>query len=72
MNYAHAGRSPLSYRPNGGKANLLETDGVQFGVLIESLFTDQSLIFRACDLLVEFKSRLIEARNKDKVLFGHE
>jgi len=72
LHYANAGHSPVIFRPKGGKARLLEADGVPVGVLTDSLVEDQSLVFGAGDLLVVCTDGLNEARNVDGELFGHE
>ena len=72
LNYANAGHSPVIYRPVGGKAKLLEADGVPVGVLTDSLVEDHQLVFKAGDLLVVCTDGLNEARDQDGALFGRE
>ena len=72
LHYANAGHSPVIYRPRGGRAQLLEADGVPVGVLTESLVEDRSLPFEDGDLLVVCTDGLNEAHNDEGELFGRE
>jgi sigma-B regulation protein RsbU (phosphoserine phosphatase) len=72
LQYANAGHSPVIYRPRGGKAQLLEADGVPIGVLTESLVENRSLLFAEGDLLVVCTDGLNEARNQDGQLYSRE
>lgn len=72
IHYANAGHSPVIYRQQGGKAQLLEADGVPVGVLTDSLVEDHSLVFGLGDLLIVCTDGLNEARDQDGALFGRE
>ena len=72
MRYANAGHAPVIYRAPGGRAQLLEADGVPIGVLPISLSEDYTLDFPSGALLVVTTDGFSEARDPDGAMFGYE
>jgi len=72
MRYANAGHAPVIYRAPGGRAQMLEADGVPVGVLPISLSEDYTLAFPPGALLVITTDGFNEARDPDGTMFGYE
>jgi sigma-B regulation protein RsbU (phosphoserine phosphatase) len=72
MCYANAGHAPVIYRPPGGRAQLLEADGIPLGVLPVSLSQDYALAFPPGALLVVTTDGFSEARDLGGAMFGYE
>jgi len=72
MRYANAGHAPVIYRAPGGRAQMLEADGVPVGVLPISLSEDYTLAFPPGALLVITTDGFSEARDHDGTMFGYE
>jgi phosphoserine phosphatase RsbU/P len=70
--YANAGHSPVIYYPLGGRAHLLEADGMPIGVFEEMQSRDQQLILRPGDVLVIGTDGLSEASDIRGEMVGYE
>jgi sigma-B regulation protein RsbU (phosphoserine phosphatase) len=70
--YANAGHAPVIFRPAGGRARLLEADGVPIGVLPVSLSEDQHVPFGPGDLLIVATDGFNESFDPAGAMFGYE
>lgn len=72
LRYANAGHAPVIYRPPGGPARMIESDGTPIGVLPVSLCEDHTLDFGPGSLLIATTDGFNEARGADGEMFGYE
>jgi sigma-B regulation protein RsbU (phosphoserine phosphatase) len=70
--YANAGHSPVIFLPHGGRARLLQADGLPVGILRDTYTRDQVLPFDIGDVLVVGTDGLNEMRSTSGEMLGHE
>lgn len=67
-----AGHAPVIYCPAGGRARLLEADGVAIGVLPANFCRSYTLTIHPGDVLVVATDGFSEAHNSQREMFGTE
>lgn len=70
--FANAGHSPVIYLSRGGRARLLQADGLPVGILRDTYTRDQVLPLAAGDVLVVGTDGLNEMRSTSGEMLGHE
>ena len=72
LHYANAGHSPVIYCPAGGKAVMLEADGVPLGVLDDCMVDKRSLRLQEGDVLIVATDGFPEAENSKGDMYGYD
>ncbi len=72
LHYANDGHAPVIYRPENGKARLLEADAPPLGVLPMNLAERYTIEFQPGDLLIVTSDGFSEAENNQRDMFGYD
>ena len=73
LTYSNAGHNPpLLYRRNRGQIELLDAEGLIFGIKKNIAFEQKTTDLEIGDILLLYTDGIVEAENNDKELFGTE